>query len=46
VATWTAALRKSGFRCATFEIADDAVHGDLLSPEGMINSIKLLFEVS
>lgn len=45
VATWTASLRKNGFRCATFEILDDSVHGDLLSPEGMINAMKLVFEV-
>jgi hypothetical protein len=45
VATWSASLRKNGFRCATFEILDDSVRGDLLSPEGMINGMKLVFEV-
>jgi hypothetical protein len=45
VATWTASLRKNDFRCATFEILDDSVLGDLLSPEGMINAMKLVFEV-
>jgi hypothetical protein len=45
VATWSASLRKNGFRCATFEILDDSVRGDLLSPEGMINGMRLVFEV-
>ena len=41
----TRALQKSGYRCASYELADDALREDFTTPAGFCYALQLLLRV-